>query len=298
MSFSGEIKRMLAAELPSQACCRAAMLYALLECGRGFSERELSFQTEYPEVAALYESLLVTFAGVRPRREERGFIILTVPEEQRETVLHRFGHRAGEVALRLNRGNFDCEHCAAAYVRGVFLACGAVSAPQTDYHLELSVPTYPLSRDIETLLSEWDLPPKRIRRKGDNVLYYKDSESIEDMLTLMGAGTAALELMSVKMVKDIRNNTNRVINCESANIDKVVAAAAGQVGDIRRIERHGGLGQLPSELQELARLRLENPELSLRELGERLEPSLTRSGVNHRLQRIREYAADLPEGEN
>lgn len=295
MSFSGDIKRALSAELPQKPCCRAALLYGLLECGRGFSERELSFQTEYPEVAALYERLLVSQTGVRPQKESHGFTILSVPAADRLKVLDRFGHRAGEVAVRLNRGNLDCDGCAAAYVRGMFLACGAISHPQTDYHLEFSIPTYPLSRDIEALLGEWDLAPKRIRRKGDNVLYYKDSEHIEDTLTWIGASAAALELMNVKMVKDIRNNTNRVINCENANIDKVVAAASEQVAAIRRIERHGGLSQLAEELQEVARLRADNPELSLRELGEQLDPPLSRSGVDHRLRRIRAFADTLPE---
>lgn len=255
--------------------------------------RELSFQTEYAEVAALYTALLSEIGGIRPDREDGGYIILSVPPTERAALLRYFGHRTDEVAIRLNRGNFDCEECAAAYVRGMFLACGAVSHPQTDYHLEFSIPTYTLSRDIETLLSEWDLAPKRIRRKGDNVLYYKDSERIEDCLTLMGAGVAALEMMSVKVVKDIRNNTNRLINCENANIDKVVAAATEQREDLWWIERHGGLSQLPEELRELAQLRLDNPEMSLRELGELLTPPLTRSGVNHRMQRIRAVAQEL-----
>lgn len=137
------------------------------------------------------------------------------------------------------------------------------------------------------------LSAKQARRAGGYVVYFKESESIEDCLTLMGATSAALELMGVKMVKDIRNNINRVTNCESANIDKTVAAAAVQSEALRKIERTVGLDALPEELREIAYLRLENPELSLRELGEALDRPLTRSGVNHRLRRILEFAEKL-----
>lgn len=165
--------------------------------------------------------------------------------------------------------------------------------PEVDYHLEFSVPFLNLSRDLVTLLRELGLSAKQARRAGGYVVYFKESESIEDCLTLMGATSAALELMGVKMVKDIRNNINRVTNCESANIDKTVAAAAVQSEALRKIERTVGLDALPEELREIAYLRLENPELSLRELGEALDRPLTRSGVNHRLRRILEFAEKL-----
>ena len=141
--------------------------------------------------------------------------------------------------------------------------------PEVDYHLEFSVPFLNLSRDLVTLLRELGLSAKQARRAGGYVVYFKESESIEDCLTLMGATSAALELMGVKMVKDIRNNINRVTNCESANIDKTVAAAAVQSEALRKIERTVGLDALPEELREIAYLRLENPELSCGSWGRR-----------------------------
>ena len=293
MSFSSDIKRALAAaDLPSP-CCRAALLYGLLECGRGFSALDISLQTEHAAVADLTEALFAEQCRVPLDREQGRFVILSVDAAHRAAVLHRFGHREDDVSVRLNRGNFDCEQCPAAYLRGVFLACGAISDPNADYHLELNVPSYTLSRDVELLLTEEGLAPKRLRRKGDYVLYYKDSGQIEDLLTLIGAASASLEMMNVKIMKDIRNSVNRVNNCENANQDKAIAAGARQAEAIRRIQRHGGLTQLPEDLRPLARLRMDNPDLSLRELGQALQPPLSRSGVCHRLARICRLADDL-----
>ncbi len=296
MSFSSNVKEELC-EVTWPSCCRAAFTYGLLETGRAFSAAAVTMQTERTAVAQLYRTLLCEVCGVTAVREserEGGFHLLSVDDaEDRLRVLSRFGHAAGEVSLRLNRANLDCENCAAAYLAGAFLACGAVTDPQVDYHLEFHLPQYNLSRDLIALLRELGLRPKFMSRKSNQVIYFKESEQIEDCLTRMRATSASLELMSVKMVKDIRNNVNRLANCENANIDKTVAAASAQVEAIRRIERHGGLDTLPPELQELARLRLENPEMSLRELGEALAEPISRSGVNHRLRRIAELAENM-----
>ena len=293
MSFSSDIKRALSATVPESLCCRTALLYGLLECGRGFSALDISLQTEHAAVADLAETLFAEQCRVPLTREQGRFVILSVDAAHRAAVLHRFGHREDDVSIRLNRGNFDCEQCASAYLRGVFLACGAISDPNADYHLELNVPSYTLSRDVQQLLTEEGLPPKCLRRKGDYVLYYKDSGQIEDFLTLIGAAAASLEMMNVKIVKDIRNSVNRVNNCENANMDKAIAAGARQAEAIRRIARHGGLTQLPEDLRPLAQLRMDNPDLSLRELGQALEPPLSRSGVCHRLARICRFSEDL-----
>ena len=290
MSFSADIKQEIVTKLPSFTCCRQAMLYGMLECSRGFSTREMSLQTELPAVADTYSSLLWKCCRVPTLREEGGFSIVTVADEWRPRVLKAFGHGQNDLTLRLNRGVFDCESCQNAYLRGVFVACGAISDPETDYHLELNIPSPALCRAIETLLCELDLPPKSLKRKGGQVLYYKDSEQIEDFLTRIGAASAALQMMHIKMMKDIRNNVNRANNCEAANLDKTISAAAEQGRAVRVIEQNGGLHQLPDELRALAELRRDNPDLSLRELGEMLEPPLSRAGVCHRFRRIREVA--------
>lgn len=301
MSFSTEAKKEIAALMPDKLCCRTAQIYGMLECAHAFSAEEISLQTEQEEIADLYDRMVSRICSV-PRpvrttlRRRTTLWQSTVPDaDLRRQVLEHFGHSEKDVTLRLNRANLDCDACARAYLRGAFLVCGAVTDPEKDYHLEFATPRYHLSRDLLALFREVNFPAKVVTRGGSYVVYIKGSEAIEDCLTYLGATKAALEMMGVKMVKSIRNDTNRRINCESANIDKTVQAAVAQVEAVRRIESVCGLSALPEELQAVARLRLENPDLSLRDLGALLDPPLTRSGINHRLQRILKFAADLEE---
>lgn len=298
MSFSSDVKRELCGVLLEKRCCRKAQLYGMMEAGRSFSVDRITLQTENELVADVYASLLQEVAGIQvirgdARGEANKFHTLSVPAERCPEVWDLFGHDAAAYAVRLNRANLECEDCAAAYLRGVFLACGAMTTPQIGYHMEFSIPYYHLARDWQALFSEWGLSAREIRRKGNYVLYFKESEQIEDCLTLMGAVNASLELMNIKMVKDIRNTANRITNCESANIDKTVAAASRQVAAVNTILRTCGLDALPEDLRELAMLRLENPDYSLRELGEALTEPISRSGVNHRLERIMAFAEKL-----
>ncbi|MBQ9860014.1 MAG: DNA-binding protein WhiA [Clostridia bacterium] len=299
MSFSSEAKKEIAAALPDKLCCRGAQLYGMLECGHAFGREEISLQTEWEAVADVYALLLSRLCGVpAPQRDtvKRRTLLQqcqVAENAHRLAVLERFGHTGLEVSLRLNRANLDCDACARAYLRGAFLVCGAVTDPEHDYHLEFSVPHYNLSRDLLALLREVGFPAKAVTRSGSYIVYIKESERIEDCLTYLGAQKAALEMMGIKMIKSIRNETNRRTNCENANIDKTVQASATQVEAVRRIEENGGLASLPEELQAVARLRLENPDMSLRDLGAALEPPLSRSGVNHRLQRLIAIAEKL-----
>ncbi len=299
MSFSADVKKELAGVLPDKPCCRAAQAYGMLEFGHAFSGREISLQTEQEAVADLYSQLVAEVCDIQPptkgtlrRRTLLQCCTVDQPEDRRR-VLERFGHSVGDVSVRLNRANIDCDGCARALLRGAFLSGGAVTDPNRDYHLEFSVPHYNLSRDLLALLGEMDIPVKVVSRNGTYVVYLKESERIEDCLTFLGAPRAALEMMNVKVFKSIRNKTNRRINCENANIDKTVAAAGIQTDALRHIEATCGLSALPEDLQELARLRLDNPDMSLRDLGAAMEPPLSRSGVNHRLQRILAFAKAL-----
>ena len=299
MSFSSEAKKEIAAATPDKLCCRVAQAYGMLECGHAFSAAEISLQTEQEAVADVYERLIARIGGIpRPtrtqvRRRTTLHHSAVTDADQRKTLLERFGHSGEEVSLRLNRGNLDCDACARAYLRGAFLACGAVTDPEHDYHMEFAVPHYNLSRDIAALLREWDFPAKIATRGGSYIVYIKESERIEDCLTFLGATKASLELMGVKMVKSIRNDTNRRMNFENANMDKTVQAAVTQMEALTRIESTCGLGALPEELQTVAQLRLHNPDMSLRDLGAAMEPPLSRSGVNHRLKRIIQFAENL-----
>ncbi len=299
MSFSSDVKTELAAIRPENGCCLAAQMYGMLEFGRSFSLSDVTLQTEHKAVATLCADLFPQVCRVpsppiqQSVRANGGYTVTIAQAGPRRRVLERFGHSGSEISLRINRANFDCDACGIAFLRGVFLSCGAVSNPQNDYHLEFSVPYLKLSQDLSALCWELGIRVKSVVRKGNYVLYLKGSEQIEDCLAMMGASSAALEMMNVQMIKDIRNKVNRIANCETANIDKTVAAAGQQIQAIRKIEQTIGLDKLPVDLQEVARIRLNNPDYSLRELGQALNQPLTRSGVNHRLARIVEFSEGL-----
>ncbi len=302
MSFCSEVKKEISASPLPHACCRRAFAYGLMQGAHAFGLADMSIQTEHRAVAAAYAAVItalfeeVSFLEqTTPRKNGAYHTVAVADETDRRTILDSFGHTGLEPSLRLNRAVLDCEVCASAYLRGMFLACGAVSDPETAYHLEMSVPTHKLSGDLLTLLTENEMPFKVIVRKGCNVLYLKDKDRIADFLALVGAQSGSLQLYQAMMFKDIRNKVNRRMNCESANLDKTVAAASEQLRAVSRIAEHGGLAQLPDDLRELAALRLEHPEFSLRELGEALDPPLSRSGINHRLRRIVAFAGELTE---
>ncbi len=274
-----------------------AQAYALALFGRSFSAREMCIQTDYAEVAECYRSMIADVCGVEVKvnvSDAGKYLVEVEREEDRRQVIDEFGHSHGG-ALRINRANLSGDCCAGAFVRGAFLACGTVTAPDKDYHFEFAIPYLNISRDLMKLLEEYDFRPKMVTRKGVRVVYFKDSESIEDILTFMGAANASLEIMGVKMYKDMRNNINRKTNFETANITRTVDAAMQQIEAIRKIERCRGLNSLPDQLRKIAVIRRDNPEMSLREIGEIIDDPISRSGVNHRLRRIVEIAAEIPE---
>ena len=194
-------------------------------------------------------------------------------------------------SLKINHSNFDCTDCVNAFLAGAFLACGTVSDPKKDYHLEFTVPFSNLSKSLVTFLEEMELTPKLSNRKGYNIVYFKGSQAIEDCLYLMGASSAMFEMMNIEIVKDFRNKANRTANCEAANIERTVKASFAHIEAIEKIEKIKGLDYLKKDLKEMAVLRKENPELSLSELSKL--SGLSRSGVNHRLKKILEIAQNL-----
>ncbi len=184
-----------------------------------------------------------------------------------------------------------------AFAAGVFLSCGSVVTPEKGYHLEFVVPTERLCRELCEMFSErLEIEGRIIARKRASVLYFKESEHIEDILTLIGAPKSSLELMNVKIYRDIRNRVNRATNCDTANCGRQNRSALRQIDAINKIKAsEGGLSKLPDELAELAKLRLRNPEMSLSELCSLFEPPLSRSGVNHRFMRIEQIAKETEE---
>lgn len=297
MSFASDTKNELCKAEPAP-CCRKAECYGALLFGRIFSVRAVSFSTEnglFAERATRF-AREVTGAAM-PAAEARqscaaARTVYTVSAENphgAETILDAFGHTGGEISLRINHANLENECCRSAFLRGVFLVCGSVTDPKRDYHLEYVAPYRNLARDLAGFLQdigELSLQPGLLNRKGAYVVYVKGSERVADLLTFMGAPSASMELMQAKMLKEVRNNVNRKTNFEAANIDKTATAAAGQMLAIQKLMKSTEFEKLPDQLRELALLRLQNPDMSLRELGENLSRPLSRSGVDHRLRRI------------
>ena len=303
MSFSSEIKGELCAVEFKRECCLRAECYGAWLFSRCFSRKENAFVTENGAVARRMLELAAAGAGVSgeltfgvSRRQKPAYRVSLPEESSRLAMLEEFGHTGQETSLRLNRANLENPCCAAGFLRGAFLTCGTATDPNKEYHLEFAVPYRNLANDLYTLLCEVDafpLTPAVAARKGGYVVYVKESGPIEDLLTYLGAPGAAMELMQVKMYKEVKNNINRNTNFETANMDKTFSASARQVAAIAAISDTEGLESLPEELQELAKLRLDNPDMTLRELGQRL--GITRSGVNHRLQRLLRMGEEIME---
>ena len=189
-------------------------------------------------------------------------------------------------------GAFDAKNIEESdYIRGAFLGSGSVTDPKKNYHLEILLSKKEFSEYLSNVLNRFNLTAKISMRREAFVVYIKDAKEIVEFLTLAGAHTAVLEMENVRIIKNIRNNVNRAINCESANIDKTVRASMRQIRDIQLIEAQMGLDALPENLREIAQLRLEYPDASLRELSELADTS--KSSVNHRIRKIAQMADEL-----
>jgi DNA-binding protein WhiA len=185
--------------------------------------------------------------------------------------------------------------CRKAYLRGVFLGAGTISDPEKAYHLEIVCNSEVLGNDVRKLINSFGLNSKLTVRKKKYVVYIKEAEKIIDFLNILGAHGQLLELENIRIMKDLRNKTNRISNCDSANLDKMINASARQLENIKLIDETRGIASLPDKLYETAVLRLENPEASLAELAEMLNPPLKKSGINHRLKKIEEIADRIRE---
>lgn len=299
MSFSSDVKSELTKTENLLPCCFHAQVYGLVLFAH-FSKYNLSITTENTDVFDLYSSYINDYCGVNTYISDGSSKKLTTyvkTDEEKSKVFDKFGHSLKEATLRINRANISEECCASSFLRGVFLACGTVTAPERGYHLEFVVPYKKLCTDFIYLLEEMGLRPKYINRKGNHIVYFKDSESIEDILAIIGAQDASLYLMGVKIEKDVKNKINRKMNFELSNIDKTIDAANVQMEAINYIDKKCGIDSLPDNLREIARLRIDNPEASLRDLGQLMDEPLSRSGVNHRLAKIVSYAEKMKAGE-
>ncbi len=309
MSFSSDIKKELCTlEIYDRELLRAE-LYGMLIFGKTFRGDRIVFTTESVDAVRritmllqnLYMPIIEKQTALRAKSgQSRLFRISVIDSDECRRIFEDFGHSAGQVTLRVNRANIPSEELSAAFIRGVFLSCGSASDPMKSYHAEFCVPHKNLAADLCKILgevTECGFSPKTVLRSGNYIVYFKGSEQICDLLTYIGAPIAAMEIMGTKAVKQVRNNINRRINGEMANIGKVASASARQIEAIKIIKNTRGIETLPEDLREIAVLRLENPEMSLRDLGQNLDPPISRSGANHRMQRLLGYA-DAEDSEN
>lgn len=297
MTFSAKVKSELCQPRVERKCCALAEAYGVLLYCHSFSPAEIRISTASEEFAARLPHLFKKAFGLsfdvvpEGKSGKRSFSI--TDREKIKSIYDAFGNDISTLSLHINFGIIEEPCCKASFIRGAFLAGGSVTDPDKRYHLEFSTTHYSVSREAYSVLLEMGFSPKETERKGNYLLYFKQSEAMEDLLTTIGASGAAMDIMEAKIQKDMRNNVNRKVNCDSANADKTVAAAAEQMEAIRRIDRQYGLDILPEKLQQAALLRIANPEASLADLAQLSYPPVTKSCLSHRLKKIIEFK---PEG--
>jgi len=299
MSFSYETKNELCRLPVQKLCCARAEAYGILLYCNTFSAIEVRVITENPNFAERLPKLFRRAFGLsfdrQPDKEQiEGKRIFQITDPRKlNHIINVLGYDPQQnLVLHINFAFMEEACDQAAFLRGAFFAGGSITDPQKRY-LELTTSHLQVSREIESLLVECGYPPKSLSRNGSSITYFKQSDQIEDFLTMIGAPVAAMNIMSAKLEKDLRNSVNRRLNCDSANLDKAVEAAQEQLEAIRRLQACDLLEQLPDKLQETAALRLEYPELSLSELAEEFDPPISKSCLNHRLRKLMELARKL-----
>ena len=301
MSFSSDAKAELCRAKVDKKCCAVAESYGVLLYCNSFTPGEIRIITASDAFAARLPRLFrrafsVTF-DVLPGEGasgKRSFIIRD--KEKIARIFDAFGAEPGAtLAHHVNFGVIEEECDRVSFLRGAFLAGGSVTDPEKRYHLELATPHRAVSRESYSVLLELGFSARETQRGGSHLLYFKQADVIADFFTALGAPTTAMGVMTAKVDKEMRNEIMRKINCDSANADKVVAAAQEQLDAIRRIARTTGLDALSEPLRDAALLRITNPAASLADLAQLSYPKVTKSCLSHRLRKIMELAATITE---
>lgn len=295
MSFCSDIKTELS-QIKISDCCKLPFTYGFLLFSRSFSAAKICMQTENENTAGCYARLLSEVYGADVGikvggGKRRTYVASVVSEADRLKILASvdFGVYDGGI----NRESFVRECCAASFIRGAFLACGQLSDPDRSYRVDFTVRNERLADELVQLLNEHYISARRSVRGNTYIVYIKKSEMVINLLTVMGASSRSLELIEKTIIKSVKNNMNRARNCDSKNISRTVEASINQRRAIEALRAADRLESLPFELLSVARLRLENPQASLKELCEKSNEPLTVSGLNHRLARIIEEAEKI-----
>jgi cell division protein WhiA len=273
------------------------------------SNKQLSFRvtTENPSIARRMFKLLKQYFNIHTKllvkksnafKKNNIYMVIITEEMGVRSLLKEMGVlSSSEGIISLDYGIpmvlLENDDCKKAYIRGSFLGGGSISNPEKTYHVEFVTHNLDYAEELSRLINSYSISSKVIQRKGSYIIYIKEGEQIVDLLNIIGAHTSLLELENVRIMKEMRNNVNRLVNCETANLSKTVNAAIRQVESIKLIQEELGLQRLPKNLREIAELRLVYPDESLKELGDLLSPPVGKSGVNHRLRRIEKIAEEL-----
>ncbi|MBR5732299.1 MAG: DNA-binding protein WhiA [Lachnospiraceae bacterium] len=280
MSFSLNVKKELVSSIPNARHCRIAELAAVTAMSAVLRDGRIELSSENETVNECFSALFKKLTG-KDYAGDTGELLKLLKLQD---------------GLVPNRVVVQQTCCKRAFLKGAFIACGSISDPEKDYHLEFVLDDAEKAALTAELITSFGIETKIVNRKKYNVVYLKDGEHIVDVLNIMGAHVSLMELENVRIVKEMRNSINRRVNCEAANIGKTIAAATRQIEDIQFLNDTVGLDSLSDELRTTALLRLEFPDASLAELGEKHDRRVGRSGVNHRLQKLSDMAERLRSG--
>ncbi len=298
LSFTIDVKNELCNEFPSSRCCVRAHLAGIAGfCGASVFEggkNLFRMRTESKNIAERIVSLCAELFDMEPEIVRIGKIYTIDIYENLDKFLKELGFlQDGITRFRANPFVVHDDCCKASFVSGAFLGGGYVKTPKNGYHFEIKTHYRDLSRDLSEIMTDIGFEPKMVTRKAEYVSYIKQSDVICDILGLFGATDSMFELCNVKIYNDMKNKVTRRANCDIANINKSVAAATEQLAAINKIKGKIGLSSLPDVLEEMAKLRLNNPDANLKELGELANPPISKSGVNHRLKKILKIAEEI-----
>lgn len=307
MSFSATTKNELSRIDSEKKCCKLAEIAGFIRiCGTiKLSGGKLTalLLTENPAVARHLKKLIKNYFDVHASLvivkttilKKNHYYKLVIDAENAKRILRETGilmirEGCNYISDGIYSGLLRTKCCRRAYLRGVFLGAGTISDPEKAYHLEIVCKSEILCNDVKKQINSFGLHAKSVKRKSNHVVYMKEAEQIIDFLNILGAHSHLLDFENIRIIKELRNKTNRINNCDNANLDKTINASLRQVQDIRLIGQARGLSSLSVKLQEAAKIRLENPESSLAELAEMMNPPIGKSGLNHRFKKIEEIA--------
>ncbi|MEZ0537545.1 DNA-binding protein WhiA [Caldicellulosiruptoraceae bacterium PP1] len=314
MSFSSNVKNEIAKKISQKSCCRQAAIMAFLKFSGDIqiinNFFNIKISTENAQTAKAFFLLMKSqfnkhcevmirknsklnknylYTVIAPDKGENLNILKKIQLVKKQKNQYIINDKISEDLV-----NKKC--CKKAFLQALFLSCGSITNPEKMYHLEFDIKNHNDAFLVKNLLEMFIGEAKMVERKSHYVVYLKEGEQIIDLLNILGAHIALLELENIRIVKELRNNVNRLVNCETANLEKTINASVRQIENIEFIDKTIGIDNLPENLQEIAKLRLKFREASLKELGTMLQTPLGKSGVNHRLRKIDKIAEDLKKG--